>query len=202
MPRISEPTVVEHRARQLRTLLDAARALVAEEGPDALSLAALARRVGLSRPGLYEYFRSRDDLAAALVEDELPRRAEAVAAAVSEAPDLPGKVAAYIRVQLEISRGGLLPASLALADQGLSGDARARVRGGHVQMLRPLVAALADAGLAQPALRADLIHGVGDAAVRALDRSGLPADEVIEAAVAQAVRGVTPADHGRPLPGR
>jgi AcrR family transcriptional regulator len=200
VPRASEPPLVEHRARQLRCLLDAARALVAEEGPDALSLAALARRVGLSRPGLYEYFRSRDDLAAAIVEDEFPRRTEAVAAAVSAARDLPDKVAAYIRVQLEVTRDGRLPASLALAEHALAEDARARILDGHAQMLRPLVAALADAGLAQPGLRAELIHGVVDASARALGRSGVPPDEVIETAVAQAVCGVTPAHHGRPLP--
>ncbi|HEX2312387.1 MAG TPA: helix-turn-helix domain-containing protein, partial [Thermomonospora sp.] len=83
MPRISAPTIAEHRARQWRALLDAAGALVAEQGPQALSLAALARRVGLSRPGLYEYFPSRDDLVAALVEERLPRWTARVADAVA-----------------------------------------------------------------------------------------------------------------------
>jgi AcrR family transcriptional regulator len=90
VPKISEATVAEHRARQLRTLLDAARALVAEEGIEALSLAELARRVGLSRPSLYEYFRSKDDLVAAIVEAELPRWASLVEEALRGPGDLEG----------------------------------------------------------------------------------------------------------------
>ncbi len=57
MPRISADTVAEHRANRLRALLDAGREIVATEGAEALTLASLARRVGLSRPSLYEYFR-------------------------------------------------------------------------------------------------------------------------------------------------
>lgn len=201
MPRITEPTLAEHRARQLRALLDAGRAIVAEEGPDALSLAALARRVGLSRPALYEYFRSRDDLAAAIVEAELPRWAETVDDAVAGEAGLTARVAAYVRVQLEIMADGRHAAAVALAEHALSASARARVRDGHARLLGPLVAAFTEAGLSEPRLRAELVHGVVEAAARALTRSGgggepggpgggrSPRDVVIEAAVAQAVSG-------------
>ena len=56
--------MAEHRANRLRALLDAGREIVATEGAEALTLASLARRVGLSRPSLYEYFRSREELVA------------------------------------------------------------------------------------------------------------------------------------------
>ncbi|MCP9965663.1 TetR/AcrR family transcriptional regulator [Actinomadura madurae] len=120
MPKISEATVAEHRARQLRTLLDAARALVAEEGIEALSLAALARRVGLSRPSLYEYFRSKDDLVAAVLEQELPRWAEHVERALAGAQSLDGKVEAYIRAQLEVMTDGRHAAAVALVEHALA----------------------------------------------------------------------------------
>ncbi|MEK8226875.1 helix-turn-helix domain-containing protein [Oerskovia sp. M15] len=71
MPRISAPTVAEHRAAQMRVLLDAARSLLAETGrPPTFS--ALAERAGLARPSLYQYFRSADDLLLAMVEDVFP----------------------------------------------------------------------------------------------------------------------------------
>jgi AcrR family transcriptional regulator len=192
VPRITEPTIAEHRARQLRALLDAARGLVAEEGLEALSLAALARRVGLSRPALYEYFRSKDDLAAAIVEAELPRWAATVDTAVAREPGLTAKVAAYVRTQLEIMGDGRHAAAVALAEHAaLSEGARARVLDGHAQLLRPLVIALTEAGVPHPRLRAELVHGVVDAAARALGGAGPSYSPVIEAAVAQAVRGVT-----------
>lgn len=191
MPKISEPTVAEHRARQLRTLLDAARALVAEEGLEALSLAALARRVGLSRPSLYEYFRSKDDLVAAIVEEELPRWAALVEAALAEPSDLVGKVEAYIRVQLEVMTDGRHAAAVALVEHALAEPARERIREGHAQLLRPLVNALGDADVPQPELRAELIQGIVDAAARVFERYPDSAPDVITTSVTQAVHGLT-----------
>ncbi|GAA2416322.1 TetR/AcrR family transcriptional regulator [Actinomadura vinacea] len=190
MPRISEPTVAEHRARQLRTLLDAARALVAEEGIEALSLSALARRVGLSRPGLYEYFRSRDDLVAAIVEEELPRWASLVEGSLNASDDLPTKIESYVRTQLEVMTDGRHAAAVALVEHALAEPARERIRDGHAQLLRPLVVALAADGVPEPELRAELVQGIVDAAAKlAQRRAGAPA-AIVDAAVAQAVYGL------------
>ncbi|MFG2089746.1 TetR/AcrR family transcriptional regulator [Spirillospora sp. NPDC048824] len=190
MPRISEATVAAHRARQLRTLLDAARALVAEEGIEALSLAALARRVGLSRPALYEYFRSKDDLVAAIVEEELPRWASLVEDALTGPGDLDGKVEAYIRVQLGVMTDGRHAAAVALAEHALAEPALERIRVGHTMLLRPLVTALEDGGVAEPALRAELIQGLVDTAARLAQRAPSDAGTVIAATLAQATAGL------------
>ncbi|GAA3923533.1 TetR/AcrR family transcriptional regulator [Actinomadura viridis] len=198
MPRISEPTVAEHRARRLRTLLDAARALVAEEGIEALSLAALARRAGLSRPGLYEYFRSKDDLVAAIVEAELPRWASLVRGSLEESGDLTGKVESYVRTQLEVMTDGRHAAAVALVDHVLAEPARARIRDGHAQLLSPLVTALAEGGVPEPLLRAELIQGIVDAAARLAQDRPAQAGAIVRAAVAQAVHGLAapPAEDG------
>ncbi|GLZ04688.1 TetR family transcriptional regulator [Actinomadura sp. NBRC 104412] len=190
MPRISEPTVAEHRARQLRTLLDAARALVAEEGIEALSLAALARRVGVSRPGLYEYFRSKDDLVAAIVEEELPRWASLVAASLDGPDGLAGKVGAYVRAQLEVMTDGRHAAAVALVEHALAEPARERIRDGHAQLLRPLVTALAEGGVPEPELRAELIQGIVDTAAKLAQRRPGDSGAIVRAAVAQAVHGL------------
>jgi AcrR family transcriptional regulator len=184
VPRISEPTVAEHRARQLRTLLDAARALVAEEGIEALSLAALARRVGVSRPGLYEYFRSRDDLVAAIVEEELPRWASLVAGSLDSADGLAGKVGAYVRAQLEVMTDGRHAAAVALVEHALAEPAREKIREGHAQLLRPLVTALAEGGVPEPELRAELIQGIVDAAAKLAQRHPGESGTIVHTAVA------------------
>lgn len=190
MPRISEPTVAAHRARQLRTLLDAARALVAEEGIEALSLAALARRVGLSRPSLYEYFRSKDDLVAAILEEELPRWAALVERAVDGPPDLFGKVEAYVRGQLEVMTDGRHAAAVQLVEHALAEPARERIRAGHAQLLRPLADALGAGGVPEPELRAALVQGIVDAAAGLAGRDPSAAPAIVDAAVAQAVHGL------------
>ncbi len=187
--------MAEHRARQLRNLLDAARALVAEEGIEALSLAALARRVGLSRPSLYEYFRSKDDLVAAIVEEELPRWASLVEAALAGPPDLVGKVEAYVRSQLEVMTDGRHAAAVALVEHALAEPARERIRDGHAQLLRPLARAFAEAGVPEPELRAELVQGIVDAAANLAQRRPGQAEAIIAATLDQAVHGLT-------LPGR
>jgi AcrR family transcriptional regulator len=58
--------------RHLRTrqaILDAARAIIAEEGPGALSMRALADRIDYSAAGLYEYFASKEEIIAAVCDE-------------------------------------------------------------------------------------------------------------------------------------
>jgi AcrR family transcriptional regulator len=69
------------RAQTLAELKDLALAQIAEGGPAALSLNAIARSMGMSGPGLYRYFASRDDLLAALVADSYDELADALEAA-------------------------------------------------------------------------------------------------------------------------
>ena len=58
--------------RHLRTkqsILDAARTIIAEEGPAALSMRALADRIDYSAAGLYEYFGSKEEIIAAVCDE-------------------------------------------------------------------------------------------------------------------------------------
>lgn len=76
----------EHVAATRERILDAAKEILFEEGPEALSIRAIASRLGVSHMTLYTYFENRDALVAALKErqrariaarqDELLRRAE------------------------------------------------------------------------------------------------------------------------------
>jgi AcrR family transcriptional regulator len=190
VPKISAPTVAEHRAQRLRALLSAARDVVAEEGPDALTLGTLAQRVGLSRPSVYEYFRSRDDLVAAIVEDEMPRWEAELTASVDRESSPVGRIAAYVRTQLGMLRDGQHAAAVALSAHTLGDDYRDRIRAEHERLTLPLVAALRDAGVPDPRLRAQLIQGVINAAAPLVAGGG---QAVIEGAVAQVLHGVAAA---------
>ncbi len=57
--------------RHLRTrqaILDAAREIIAADGPQALSMRTLAERIDYSPAGLYEYFASKEDILAAVCD--------------------------------------------------------------------------------------------------------------------------------------
>ena len=57
------------RADTVRDIKDAARQVLVEQGPDGLALRAVARSVGMTAPGLYRYFDSREDLVEHVVAD-------------------------------------------------------------------------------------------------------------------------------------
>ncbi|MGW2250700.1 TetR/AcrR family transcriptional regulator [Kitasatospora sp. NPDC001660] len=62
---------------------------IATAGASALSLNAIAKRMGVSGPALYRYFGSRDDLITELVRDAYRGLADALRAACAGGADLP-----------------------------------------------------------------------------------------------------------------
>jgi uncharacterized membrane protein len=81
-------------------------------------------------------------------------------------------------------------AAVALAEHALAEPALERIRTGHAQLLRPLVDALEEAGVAEPALRAELVQGMVDVAARLAQRAPGDAETIIAATLAQATRGL------------
>jgi len=50
------------RAATSEEIIQTARRLVVESGPEAMSLRAIAKEMGMTAPGLYRYFDSHDEL--------------------------------------------------------------------------------------------------------------------------------------------
>jgi AcrR family transcriptional regulator len=88
----AEPLTRRERVRRqtLDEIRQHALAQVAEGGPSALSLNAIAKAMGMSGPAIYRYYASRDDLLAALVTDGYAELAavvrDAAAAGARRAP--------------------------------------------------------------------------------------------------------------------
>ena len=89
----SLPRTARERARLeiTRTIQETARRHLADTGPAALSLRAIAREVGMVSSAVYRYFPSRDDLLTALIiesYDELGAAVEQAEGAVADRADL------------------------------------------------------------------------------------------------------------------
>lgn len=69
------------RAATVAEIKDTARRILVAEGPDGLSLRAIAREMGMTAPALYRYFPSREDLVIALIADLYDELVEAMVAA-------------------------------------------------------------------------------------------------------------------------
>ncbi|MGW1779351.1 TetR/AcrR family transcriptional regulator [Streptomyces sp. NPDC002143] len=77
------------RAAATQEILDAAERHITEHGPQALSLRAVARSLGMTVQALYHYFPSRDALVTAIIAKAYEDLADAVQAAVDSAADAP-----------------------------------------------------------------------------------------------------------------
>src|SRR5918997_4638613 len=76
------------RADTVREIKRTARRVLVEQGEQGLALRAVAREMGMTAPGLYRYFASREDLIEHVVADlytELADRMEAACAAADPA---------------------------------------------------------------------------------------------------------------------
>ena len=77
------------RAATVTEIKDTARRLLVAEGPEGLSLRAIAREMGMTAPAIYRYFDSLDALVEALAGDLYIELSEVVAAAKHDAGDDP-----------------------------------------------------------------------------------------------------------------
>lgn len=73
-----------HHGRLREALLAAGRSALVTAGPDALSLRALAREVGVSANAVYRHFENRDDLLDALAAEGFARFADAQRVAIAK----------------------------------------------------------------------------------------------------------------------
>ncbi|WP_181776654.1 TetR/AcrR family transcriptional regulator [Amycolatopsis pittospori] len=64
-----------------------ARALLVEQGPEAVTLRAIARELGITAPALYRYYGSRDDLVEHLRSDVVADLAADLAEDIAQLPD-------------------------------------------------------------------------------------------------------------------
>jgi AcrR family transcriptional regulator len=90
MPRTKPPQ------QRRNDLLDAAQALVVEKGVAAVTLDDVTRRAGVAKGTFYLYFRSKDDLVAALQQRFGDRMAERVETAIGDADSWAAKLDACV----------------------------------------------------------------------------------------------------------
>jgi TetR/AcrR family tetracycline transcriptional repressor len=138
-------------------VLDTAHALLAEEGLDALTMRALARRLGVAPNALYSHVPGKAELVDALLDDRLSR----IEAPDPDAADPVAALAAMMTSSYEVllARADLLP--LYLARQGSRGPNAVRL-GVTMDALLGRLGLAADA--VGPARRALIVHAIGGAA--------------------------------------
>jgi AcrR family transcriptional regulator len=139
-------------------IAEAALGLIAQEGVKRLSIAAVARRVGLVPSGIYRHFKSKDEMLDAVLDLLDTRVCEFVEAAREETTDPLARLhGAFVRHVRFIREGRALP-RIIFSDDVFSGhpERRARVRGivtGYLEQLQQFVRE----GQQQGQIRQDLV---------------------------------------------
>src|SRR6516165_12747416 len=88
MPEPEPATIRERYRAQVRAeVKQAALDQLAQAGPAGVSISAIGKQLGISGPGLYRYFGSRDELLTELVIDAYDDLGDALRAAIEQTPD-------------------------------------------------------------------------------------------------------------------
>ncbi|WP_225755159.1 TetR/AcrR family transcriptional regulator [Actinotalea sp. Marseille-Q4924] len=182
MPRITAPTVAEHRARRRADVLRAAEQIVVGEGSHALTVSAVAARTGLARPSVYAYFPSSEALLVALVEEGFDRWTATLQDATAGVTSPRELVRGWFRAAaLSAAQGNHLLAA-ALRDTPLPQDTRERLARGHRTAAEPLHAAARELGVTDLEGASALVQGVAATLIERVEAGGDPDGEATRAA--------------------
>ena len=148
-------------------LLDAAKAVVADQGFHAVSIEAVARRAGITRPIVYRHFDDLPALLDALVERETARAlAQLVAFMPSDLGDDPREgLLTTLRAYLQAVESDPVTWRLVLVPpEGAPALLRKRIAAGRAAVVKQLAGAAA--GSPDPELTARALSAVADEAAR------------------------------------
>lgn len=138
-----------HHGNLRQALIDGAKDLIAEQGPDGFTLRELARRVGVSHTAAYRHFADKDALLAAVAGEGFRRLGEAFTEALGSTDDPRDAFAAtglaYVRFAAE--NPGNFKVMFRMADCLPELTAIAEASGSSKDVLRGQIEALQQAGL-------------------------------------------------------
>jgi len=192
VPRITAPTVAEHRDQRRADLVAAGQALLVAEGPDAVTMTAVAARAGLSRTAVYEYFTSADELVAIVLSDQMLLWQEALRQRLHAAPPQTGDldtVRIYVEVAMGLVAEGHHSLLVLLTMHTLAEDVRDRLSEAHAAVAAPVGDALAQIGIRDVDQATNYVHAAIEAAARRIT-PGQDARAEIAAVAAFTVAGV------------
>ena len=202
MPYRRTENVVRRLAARRDSIMQAAGALAAEAGINAVQITPVSQRAGIATGTVYRYFPSKDELVAALVHDVSERELGAMQRAADAAPGPLSALAAAITTYAARALGGRKLAFALIAEPADAADnARLAFRAALSAELGKRISAALQVGLlpkqdiavAAPALTGALIEGlIGPLAAEARDEAATR--DAVQTLTLFALRGLGVAD--------
>ncbi len=120
-------------------ILAAAAELIASEGVDAVSMQELAKRTGLSRPAIYQYFASREHVLAELVINELADLSNAIDEHIAKLDEPLERVRVWVHYSLAHLASSEHRAIREISIASLPEESRGMVRAMHGHFMMALI---------------------------------------------------------------
>jgi AcrR family transcriptional regulator len=189
MPRIATQRLAQHRDWRRGQLIDAAASIAMESGGQAVTVAAVAHRAGLSRTSVYEYFASSADLVADLVIDELNGFAHYLNDEIAQAKSPSECVELWIKAALTYIADGRHLLAKALNATTLPQERAHQIKVAHRGLLAPLIDSLEKLQVEDVQQALAFIQAVTDTSTKRIE-AGKNAAKEIEKATAFCLNGL------------
>jgi AcrR family transcriptional regulator len=154
---------------RLESILEAAQSLIAASGVDSVSMAQLGISTGLSRPAIYQYFSSKEDVLAELVINEMADLSNAIDSHMVGIEDPMERIRVWIHYSL---------AHLASADhriirqisiESLPQEKRGLLKAMHGHFMTALVSPVAQIGITDVTATCHLIYAAVAGSAKRID---------------------------------
>jgi len=176
MPKISAPTVAEHRVAQRAALLEATRKILLGDGLAGVTPRSVAERAGLARSSFYEYFGSRDDILTAVALNAFDEWAAEIDDALAGAPAA-DRIRIYVESTMRMTADGKHALASILQQADLSPSKLEDIMAMHDTLLLPITTVLREIGTPDMMAHGTLIQGLLGAGVQ-LVTHGMDPDAV------------------------
>ena len=177
-PKIAEATIGEQRAMRQRQIIDAAMSLALESGAPSVTVAAVAKRAGISRSLVYEYFSSSADLIADLVLEELEYYKTRLMTAVEGINDPYEYIELWISEALQYVADGRHLLVKSLNTVAAPEFRKAEISQGHRNMMATIIEPLQEISISDLGLAVTYLQSAIDAAAKRIDAGNDAALEI------------------------
>lgn len=168
-PRIAEATIGEQRATRQKQIIQAAISLALEDGASSVTVSAVAKRAGISRSLVYEYFSSSADLIADLVLEELGYYQRRLTTAVIGVEDPYEYIELWIAEALQYVADGRHLLIKSLNSVAVPDFRRDEINQGHRNMMATIVKPLQAIFISDLGLAISYLQSTIDTAAKRID---------------------------------
>lgn len=178
MPKIRTETLAQHRDWRRHQLIDAAAAIALESGSDAITVASVAERAGLSRTSVYEYFASSAELVADLIIDELHGFVSTLSRSITNPEDPEQAISEWIEAALRYIADGRHLLAKSLSSVTPPKNRAAEIGMAHRGLLAPLHHSLELMNIQDISQALALLQGATDVATKRIEGGANPDSEI------------------------